>query len=88
MTDQRTTADFNRPAHVERPFARDLLVGVGLGYTLATGRLFCDFRDFQRYASDLMGRSLMTHEFADAELWSEMRTWYEALVGELSTFDA
>ena len=29
---------------------------VGIGYTLATGRLFCDFSEFQRYAEELLGR--------------------------------
>ena len=54
--------------------------GPEFGYTLATGRLFCDFPAFQEYASDLLDRPLMTHEFADAKVWDELREAFEAAV--------
>jgi hypothetical protein len=51
-----------------------------IGYTLATGRLFCDFADFHAYAERLLGRPVWTHEFADAELWRDLREAFEAYV--------
>lgn len=56
--------------------------GPEFGYTLATGRLFCDFGAFQEYASDLIGRPLMTHEFADRAVWDELRETFEAAIAE------
>lgn len=50
---------------------------VALGYTLASRRLFCDFGRFQQWASDLVGRSLMTHEFADEDVWREICDAFE-----------
>ena len=55
---------------------------VGIGYTLATGRLFCDIGAFHEYAEQLLARPMLTHEFADRALWNEMRERYEALVTE------
>jgi hypothetical protein len=56
---------------------------VGIGYTLATGRLFCTLASFQEFAEQLLARPVLTHEFADAALWDEMRERYEALATEL-----
>ena len=56
---------------------RDLML-VGIGYTLASGKLFCDFAEFQRYAEGLMGEPLLTHQFADEKLWDLMRESFEA----------
>jgi hypothetical protein len=50
---------------------------VGLGYTLATGRLFCKFSDFHEFAEELLGRPIFTHEFADKQLWEELRQIFE-----------
>lgn len=58
---------------------------VGIGYTLATGRLFCDIGLFHAYAEGLLFRPVMTHELADPSLWVEMRKRYEALVTEMGT---
>ncbi len=56
--------------------------GPEFGYTLATGRLFCDFGLFQEWASDMIGRPLMTHEFADKAVWDELREAFEQEVIE------
>jgi len=56
--------------------------GPEFGYTLATSRLFCDFALFQEWASDLVGRPLMTHEFADAAVWEEVRAAFEEHISE------
>jgi hypothetical protein len=50
---------------------------MGIGYTLASGHLFTDFAAFQHFAEDLLNRPVMTHEFADKELWNEMRSRFE-----------
>lgn len=55
---------------------------VGIGYTLATGRLYCDIAEFQRFAEGLLGRSIWTHEFADQMLWTELRQAFEAKTKE------
>lgn len=52
-------------------------MNAGFGYTLATGRLFCDFSEFHAWAEELMGRSIYTHQFADTTLWNFMRDEFE-----------
>ena len=63
----------------ELPFelVGDTASDVGIGYTLATGRLFCDFAEFQRWSEALLERPILTHEFADETTWSELRTAFE-----------
>lgn len=56
--------------------------GPEFGYTLASGKLFCDFAAFQEWCSDLIGRPLMTHEFADEKVWADIREAFEADVSE------
>ena len=51
--------------------------GPEFGYTLSSGRLFCDFARFQEWTSRIVGRPLMTHDFATVEIWDEMRAAYE-----------
>lgn len=58
---------------------------IGIGYTLATGRLFCDFHEFHSYAEKLIAQPIMTHEFGDQATWDKLRARYESLVRELST---
>lgn len=48
------------------------------GYTLATGRLFCDVSAFHEWAERLMGVPIMTHEFGNENLWAAMRETFEA----------
>lgn len=50
---------------------------LGIGYTLATGRMFCDFGEFHAFTEQLLGRPILTHEFAGARVWDEMRTEFE-----------
>lgn len=52
----------------------------GIGYTLATGRLFCPVGEFHEWAEKLMGRPIFTHEFASLSLWEAMRSAFEAQV--------
>jgi len=63
-------------------------VSVGIGYTLATGRLFCDISAFHEYAERLLARSIMTHEFASPDLWDEMRARFETNVREMALPDS
>lgn len=57
---------------------------VGIGYTLATGRLFCDFPEFQKYAEHLLDRPILTHEFGEKHLWDELRAAFEWMVTDVS----
>jgi hypothetical protein len=52
---------------------------VGIGYTLATGRLFCNWIGFTFWAEDVLGRPILFHEFADSETWDELREAFESL---------
>lgn len=58
--------------------------GEGVGYTLATGRLFCHIDEFHAFAERTLGRPIFTHEFADRALWTEMREAFEAGILESS----
>lgn len=53
------------------------VAGVGIGYTLATGRMFCDVSEFHSWAEKLLGRPIFTHEFGDHETWDELRSTFE-----------
>lgn len=66
----------------DRCYYRDVLhgatvVNAGFGYTLATGRLFCDFGEFHAWTEILMGRPIYTHEFGSDSLWTSMRDEFE-----------
>lgn len=63
-------------AEAHRASARE----VGIGYTLATGRLFCDFGEFHAYAERLLGTPILTHEFADIRTWERLRANFELQV--------
>ena len=53
------------------------------GTRLATGRLFsASSPTLQRYAEALLGRPILTHEFADKATWAELREAFEASVLE------
>jgi hypothetical protein len=41
--------------------------------TAYTGILLGDIAEFQRYAEVLLGRPIMTHEFADKATWVELK---------------
>lgn len=47
--------------------------GAAFGYTVATGNLWLPFSEFQRRAEALLGRPILTHEFAEKPIWVEMR---------------
>ena len=51
---------------------------VGVGYTLATGRLFAPMAEFHVFAEVLLGRPILTHEFGEDDLWTELREAFEA----------
>lgn len=57
--------------------------GAAIGYTLASGRLFCDVAEFHRFVEELLGRPIWTHEFADEALWIEMRARFEGAVADV-----
>lgn len=57
---------------------KDGLMIAGLGYTLASGRLFCNFGDFQLWCEKLLGRPIFTHEFASETLTEELKDAFEA----------
>lgn len=50
----------------------------GVAYTIATGCLFCPLVDLYSEASRLLGRGVMTHDFADHDVWVELRAALEA----------
>jgi hypothetical protein len=49
----------------------------GIGYMLATGKVFCPLDEFHAFAEELLGRPVMTHEFASQLTWAEMRDRFE-----------
>ena len=51
--------------------------GAQLGYTLGTGKLFANFPAFQEWAEELLGRPILTHEFADERTWLDLRGAFE-----------
>ena len=55
---------------------------VGVGYTLGTGRLYCDIAEFHAFSERILGRPILTHEFASKEVWNELREAFEASVLE------
>lgn len=61
----------------EVPVTADRRAAIGLGYTLATGNLFCDIGAFKEFASELLARPVMTHELADPDVWRELRDAFE-----------
>lgn len=56
---------------------------VGLGYTIATGRLFCRMDVFHPYAEWLLDRPIFTHEFALEETWDALRRAFEERASSL-----
>lgn len=56
---------------------------MGIGYTIGSGLLYCEFPVFHRYAESLLNRSILTHEFGFPALWEELRTALEAKLTEL-----
>ena len=56
--------------------------GAMLGYTLATGRLFAPMAEFHRFAEDVAGQSIFTHEFGDLDVWASLRAQFEVTAKE------
>ena len=52
----------------------------GVGYTLATGRLFAPMDEFHPFCEELLDRPILTHEFGDSHVWAELREAFEARV--------
>ena len=69
----RDSADHPQPA---------VRVGAAFGYTVATGRLFLPMDEFHRRAEALLGRPILTHEFADQRTWTLLREAFEAAAFE------
>lgn len=42
--------------------------------TAYTGILCGDLDDFYRYVKEIMGKSYMTHEYSNPELWAKIKT--------------
>lgn len=65
------------PESLRNSDARDLKgasdMDVWLGYTVATGRLFCDISVLHAFAERMLGRPIFTHEFGDEQTWRELR---------------
>lgn len=55
---------------------------IGLGYTLGTGRLYCDVSAFHAWAEELLERFIFTHEFGGQAVWDELRAAFEFAVLE------
>lgn len=63
---------WERPAATEPDY-----VTAGIGYTIATGRLFTRMDEFHAFAEKVLGRPILTHEFADEATWHELRSEFE-----------
>lgn len=50
---------------------------VAIGYTLATGRLFCPVAEFHAWAEKQLSRPIFTHEFGMHDTWDELRESFE-----------
>ena len=46
---------------------------VAFAYTVGSGRLFMEMADFHARAEKLLGRPILTHEFAGSAIWAELR---------------
>jgi len=46
---------------------------IGFIVTAYTKMCCCNFVEFQLFAEKLLGRSIFTHEFAEFELWAELK---------------
>lgn len=55
----------------------------GVAYTIASGKLFCPISEFHDEAERLLGRPVLTHEFADRETWDALRELAEEELAEL-----
>jgi len=56
---------------------------IGIGYTLATGKLYTDsMSHFHEFAEELMGGPIYTHEFANKEMWDHLRKLFESKTKE------
>lgn len=54
-----------------------------IAYTLATGRLFCEFAEFQLAVEGLLGRPVLTSEFGSGgTVWEEARAEFERQMTE------
>jgi hypothetical protein len=58
------------------------LEAVGIGFTLATGELWCSMTALQAYAEELLGGPVMTHDFAIRDTWDELRDAFRDRVRE------
>lgn len=56
------------------------LEDIGVGYTIATGRLFCPFARFHKAVEEILGRPVFTHEFGNVELWETIKTTLESRI--------
>lgn len=50
---------------------------IGLGYTIATGQLFCEFDDLRHQAEEWLGETIDPGDFADPDLWERVRVAWE-----------
>ena len=51
---------------------------LGLGYTIGTGRLFCEVDKQQKFAKEMLNRPVYIHEFASTRFWADFRDATEA----------
>ena len=51
-------------------------IGIGIGYTLATGKLYCSFDRFHTFAEKLLERPIYIHEFGNKKVWKQLRKAY------------
>lgn len=54
-----------------------------LGYTLATGKLYCRFDEFHKFCEALMEMPITTLMFTHEEFWASMRETFESKMREL-----
>lgn len=50
---------------------------IGVGYTLASGKLYCPIPVFHKFIEKLLDRPIFTHELASNDLWGEMKLEFE-----------
>jgi len=58
---------------------------IGIGYTIATGRLYTNFNALIAAAEDIMGRPVSPLEFGSEAFMAELRETFEAAAA--GTFD-
>lgn len=55
---------------------------MGIGYSIASGRLFCKIEDLQPAIEELLGRKVYNFELANNYMWAQVQRAFERKIRE------